>query len=351
MPSIGPHLAVFALVTCFLVTQGASAREALDRGMVARGTADGKVYVGWRVLKSDPPDMGFNVYRQADAGQPKKLNAEPLSRTSDFVDGAASPDARQAWFVRPVVDGRRGIEASPPVLAVGQTHDKPYISIERKDKDATFQKVGIADLDGDRRYDFVLKGPNANIDPWHKYWKPSPDTYKLEAYRHDGQLPLAIRPWLGHRARHLVLALRGLRSRRRRSRRGGCEDGRRRPPRRRRQGPHRAGVPHDPRRRRPANRLPGLIGLRARASPAKASLQLLLPQPARHRLSRRPHAQPDRRARHVQRHQADRLPAPRRQVAGGVALGQYQVKIASTGAKAPTGCTPPTSTPTAATRC
>jgi rhamnogalacturonan endolyase len=51
----------------------------------------------------------------------------------------------------------------------------------------TFQKAAIADLDGDGAYDFVLKSPNENIDPYEKYWKPSPDTYQLDAYRGDGQ--------------------------------------------------------------------------------------------------------------------------------------------------------------------
>jgi len=62
---------------------------------------------------------------------------------------------------------------------------KGYLAIKLGGKH-TFQKVGIADLDGDGRYDFVIKRPHDNIDPWYKYWKRSPDTCKLEAYRHDG---------------------------------------------------------------------------------------------------------------------------------------------------------------------
>jgi len=33
----------------------------------------------------------------------------------------------------------------------------------------------------------VIKQPHDNIDPYHKYWKKSPETYKLEAYGHDGK--------------------------------------------------------------------------------------------------------------------------------------------------------------------
>ncbi|MDP6507247.1 MAG: FG-GAP-like repeat-containing protein, partial [Planctomycetota bacterium] len=52
--------------------------------------------------------------------------------------------------------------------------------------DYTFQKAGIADLNGDGRYDFVIKQPNSNIDPYRFYWHPSPESYTLEAYLHDG---------------------------------------------------------------------------------------------------------------------------------------------------------------------
>ncbi len=61
-----------------------------------------------------------------------------------------------------------------------------YLSIPLRG-DYTFQKCGIADLDGDGAYDFVIKQPNANVDPYEKYWKPSPETYKIEAYRSDGK--------------------------------------------------------------------------------------------------------------------------------------------------------------------
>jgi hypothetical protein len=34
----------------------------------------------------------------------------------------------------------------------------------------------------------VIKQPGGNVDPWHKYWYKSPETFKLEARRHDGTL-------------------------------------------------------------------------------------------------------------------------------------------------------------------
>jgi hypothetical protein len=37
------------------------------------------------------------------------------------------------------------------------------------------QKIGIGDLDGDGRYDYVIKQPADNIDPYEKYWTRSHD--------------------------------------------------------------------------------------------------------------------------------------------------------------------------------
>jgi len=64
-----------------------------------------------------------------------------------------------------------------------------YISIPLKG-DYDFQKVGIADLDGDGAYEYIIKQPNFNTDPYQRpgYWKKSNTTYKLEAYRLDGTM-------------------------------------------------------------------------------------------------------------------------------------------------------------------
>jgi hypothetical protein len=35
--------------------------EHLDRGVVALPAGEGRIYVGWRLLKGDPNDIAFNV--------------------------------------------------------------------------------------------------------------------------------------------------------------------------------------------------------------------------------------------------------------------------------------------------
>ena len=153
--------------------------EKLDRGVVAMPAGDGAVYVGWRLLLSDPSDVAFDVYRHPKSGAPVKLNAAPLTKTTDFVD-RDGPDGRERYSVVPVAGETVG-QASKAVLAGAPNH----LAIKMEDG-GSFQKCGIADLDGDGAYDYVLKTPNANIDPYVKYWKRSPDTYKIEAYLADG---------------------------------------------------------------------------------------------------------------------------------------------------------------------
>ena len=47
-------------------------------------TAEG-VYVNWRLLREDDPKIAFNVFRQKD-GARVKLNATPITQTTDFLD-------------------------------------------------------------------------------------------------------------------------------------------------------------------------------------------------------------------------------------------------------------------------
>lgn len=53
-----------------------------------------------------------------------------------------------------------------------------------------FQKVGIGDVDGDGVYEYIIKQPDFNTDPYQQpgYWKKSTTTYKIEAYRRGGTM-------------------------------------------------------------------------------------------------------------------------------------------------------------------
>lgn len=158
--------------------------EKIDRGVVAMRTEDRKVYVSWRLLRTDPADTAFNVYRRTDDGAPVRLNPEPLTRTCDFIDATAAPDHAHTWNVRAVVAGRE-VESGPLVdrsvatlAANGPAQN--YRAIKLKEDVTSVSIVGIGDLDGDGVYDFVVKHPGGGKDPGRI--TVSRDTYKFDGY-------------------------------------------------------------------------------------------------------------------------------------------------------------------------
>jgi rhamnogalacturonan endolyase len=175
-----------SLVSIFLAVVGCSngrAAEQLDRGVIALPQGDGKVYVGWRLLASDPPNVAFDVYRSDSAdGRRQKLTAQPVSDSCNFVDATAA--GKRAFYFVQASGGDAGRGASSPGQAA-ETSGFVRLKLEGNHR---AQKVGLADFDGDGRLDYLIKQPDFNTDPYQQpgYWKKSEDTYKLEAYRHDG---------------------------------------------------------------------------------------------------------------------------------------------------------------------
>jgi rhamnogalacturonan endolyase len=169
---------VAAISLFFVISSGAVALslERLDRGVVAMATTDGHVYVGWRLLASDPPDVGFDVLRSAEArGTYEQLNDAPITDSCNFVDTTADG---KVWYyaVRPDASGTgqsRAVRSDPATAGQG------YLAIPLQGNYGA-NKVAIADLDGDGVYDYVIKQPAWSLDPGRQ--RRSPDTYKIEAY-------------------------------------------------------------------------------------------------------------------------------------------------------------------------
>jgi len=159
--------------------------ERLNRGMLAMPNQQGKVYLGWRLLRSDPPATAFNVYRSIEGGPPVKLNKAPVAVTTDFLDEQPSVGRACAYWVRPVLEGNE-LEPSEQALlkADANKNQLHYRSIKFQGPYMP-QRIAVADLNGDGTYDYLIKQPTQGIDP-----AGSPNTtgltYKLEAYLSDG---------------------------------------------------------------------------------------------------------------------------------------------------------------------
>jgi rhamnogalacturonan endolyase len=156
--------------------------ERLDRGLVAMPLAGDRLYFGWRLLRDDPGEVAFNVYRSTAGGPAMKLNERPIDQTTDLVaeDGGLDQDAH--WWVVPVVDGREQ-QPSERLLVPAQAQVQTHRSIRLREDVRSVDRVAIGDLNGDGTYDFVVKHPAGRIDPGRP--GPSPDTYKIDGY--DGR--------------------------------------------------------------------------------------------------------------------------------------------------------------------
>mgnify|MGYP006281731247 CR=1 FL=1 len=179
---------ILAVVAAWPVLAGAQVREKIDRGVVALTVDARTVYVGWRLLEDDPEDVAFNVYRQdIGMGDFERVNETPVTESTNYLDTSVSPGHGYRYRVKTVDrDGEHDCPGQGYVFML--TANQPWFSIKLRDE-VKLKRVGIADLDGDGAYDFVVQHPNFNVDPYYRpgYWKRSPEPYKLEAYTSTGK--------------------------------------------------------------------------------------------------------------------------------------------------------------------
>jgi rhamnogalacturonan endolyase len=154
--------------------------EKINRGLIACQTEDGKVYIGWRLLDSDPEDIGFNVFRSVNGKKGQKINKNPIQKTTDFLDSKQTAKLVEYWIC-PVKNGKE-LEASEKISMI-KTENVPFKTIKFQGEYSP-DRIAVGDLNGDGKYDFVIKQPEGRVDPG--VWRKSPTTFKLEAYLSDG---------------------------------------------------------------------------------------------------------------------------------------------------------------------
>ena len=153
--------------------------EKLGRGVVAVGASSTQVYVGWRMLGTDPEDIGFKLYRVA-SGVTNVLNGgNLLTNTTDFVDSPPSLADANTYFVQPVINGvgqaysgAYTLSANAPTqqyLAIPLTAPPGGTSPPSADgEDAggpytyTVNDCSAGDVDGDGEYEIILKWDPSN---------------------------------------------------------------------------------------------------------------------------------------------------------------------------------------------
>lgn len=160
--------------------------EKLNRGVIAVEDENKNVYVSWRLLQSDPADIGFDIY-SSNGKSSVKLNRKPIMGTTDFVDRQAGNHTDHQYWVIPVRKNGKGVPSEKVAVITKKSLEEPaYISVPlQSDVVPGRRRLGVADLNGDGKFDFILIQPNLSKDPGSRP-DSSQVTYKIEAYLHDG---------------------------------------------------------------------------------------------------------------------------------------------------------------------
>ena len=192
-----PSFYLIFFVTAF-TDQPVRQMEKLDRGIVAARTSPDSVFISWRLLGTDPSNVGFNLYRGT-----KKLNKKPLTGATNIYDATSSDEiysvkavigkkeqkesnSCKVWSAnyiriplnRPPLDSVRGVVA----MSQRPRTNRPQDTLNRQNRPSgqpsgfgmeprpsnprqyTYSPndASVADLDGDGQYEIVLKWDPSN---------------------------------------------------------------------------------------------------------------------------------------------------------------------------------------------
>ena len=144
--------------------------EKLDRGVVAVRQADGRAFISWRTLMTDPKGAAFDVYRNG-----QKLNQAPLTKGGTwFIDD--NPTDGAVYEVSCEMEEGRGKKEDISHLTSSISHQPSAIfplpspigylpiPLQKPDEMHTANDASVADVDGDGQYEIILKW-----DPWNAH--------------------------------------------------------------------------------------------------------------------------------------------------------------------------------------
>jgi len=137
-------------------TEGGRYMECLDRGVIAV-SADGGAFISWRLLGTDPADIGFNLYRQVEGQEPALVCSRGPDEGTWCKEGAAAAGA--VYFVRSVIDDAEGAPSGSAALLPS---DHIAIPLEPATDGAFVHLAWAGDLDADGEFDLVVNRISAS---------------------------------------------------------------------------------------------------------------------------------------------------------------------------------------------
>jgi rhamnogalacturonan endolyase len=146
----------FVLMLPLQTTFAQRRMENLGRGVVAINQGEGKVFVSWRLLGTEPDDIAYNIYRASGNAAPVKLNAQPIGNVTFFQDSGVDLAQNVSYTVRPVLNGQEQSASAPFVIPAGSPA-RGYIPIKIDPTTGTADDSSVGDLDGDGEYEIVVR--------------------------------------------------------------------------------------------------------------------------------------------------------------------------------------------------
>lgn len=154
---------LFVTLMCSTVNLFAQRQmENLNRGVVAINQGGGKAFVSWRLLGTEPTDLGFYVYRVSGTEKAVLLNSSPITGATNLIDEAVDFTKDNTWFV---TTKKKSMEAKDSYTLKANSPIQNYISIPVRTPDGySPNDVSTGDLDGDGEYELVVHMTGRAID-------------------------------------------------------------------------------------------------------------------------------------------------------------------------------------------
>ncbi|MBD3921763.1 fibronectin type III domain-containing protein [Paenibacillus sp. PR3] len=158
--------------------------EFLDRALVAVKTDDG-IYVGWKMLGTDPSDIAFNLYRDG-----VKVNAQPVTGATNLLDEDGTETS--VYVLKTVAANGSEKIASKEASVWNKNYlsvplQKPADDVIPTGESYTYyaNDTSVGDLDGDGTYELIVKWDGRGAD--NSQFGYTGIVY-LDAYKLDGTL-------------------------------------------------------------------------------------------------------------------------------------------------------------------